>query len=83
MAKRKMILVVECNKTGEWWAFERLDALIEHFHFYYKTTTILSSSGKEIIRADITSALSKSGETELHTKRDEETFLYARLTCFK
>ena len=83
MTKRKMILVVECNKTGEWWAFDKLDSLIEHFHFYYKTTTILSSSGTEIIRTDITSSLSKSGEIELHVKRDEETFLYVRLTCFK
>lgn len=86
-AKNTKILVVECNVSGEWWTFKKLDTLIDHFHWYYKDPVMFGGDGKKPSRKQIIKELTDNGEVELHSKKDstehKETFLYVRMVYLR
>ena len=85
--RKKKILVVECNITGEWWSFEKLDSLIDHFHWYYKDPVMFDKDGCKPSRRQLVEELTAYGETELHSKKEdnkhEETFLYVKMVYLR
>jgi len=81
--KTKKILVAECNVTNEWKAFEKLDQLMNHFHWYYKDAVMFDQHGKKPTRKQVIHALTEYGEIELHSKKPhpkhKETYLLVRM----
>lgn len=83
--KKKKILVAECNVSGEWWAFEKLDSLINHFHWYYKDPVLFDQNSHKPTRSEIIAELTNNGEVELHSKKEhpkhKETYLFVRMVA--
>lgn len=79
--KKKKILIAECNVTGEWWAFNKLDDLINHFHWYYKTTSLFDREMGTYSINDIIHDLKEYGDTEIHAdiKKPENIYLYVKM----
>jgi hypothetical protein len=84
MTKKKKILVAECNVSGEWWCFEKLDSLIDHFHWYYKDPVLCDDEGRKPSRKQVVSILKTNNEIELHSKKPHsehnERYLFVRMT---
>lgn len=73
--------MVECNVSGEWTAFSKLDDLIKHFHWYYKTTSLLDREMCTYTKNDIIHDLTEYGDTELHSdvNKPDSTYLYVKM----
>lgn len=81
--RQKKILVAECNVSGKWWSFEKLNDLIRHFHWYYKESLLYDQEGNELLQSKITETLRKYNEIEFHSKKNhpehKEIFLFVRM----
>ena len=81
--RTKKILIAECNITGEWKAFEKLDQLMNHFHWYYKDAVMFDQHGHKPTYSQLVRALTEHGEVELHSKKPhakhKETYLFVRM----
>lgn len=83
MKKKQKILVAECNVSGEWWCFEKLDSLIDHFHWYYKDPVMYDGQNNKPSRKQVVSILLNHKEIELHSKQTHpeynERYLFVRM----